>query len=70
MKLGVVVPVELGRAGEPECILEFARAAESLGFDEISAVEHASEEATAAKHADDERMETRARRRDIYRLPR
>lgn len=40
MKLGVVVPVELGRAGEPEWILEFARAAESLGFDEISAVEH------------------------------
>ncbi|MDT2008260.1 LLM class F420-dependent oxidoreductase [Rhodococcus opacus] len=40
MKLGVVIPVELGRAGEPEWILEFARAAESLGFDEISAVEH------------------------------
>ncbi|MFC0452924.1 LLM class F420-dependent oxidoreductase [Rhodococcus jostii] len=40
MKLGVVIPVELGRTGEPEWILEFARAAESLGFDEISAVEH------------------------------
>ena len=40
MKLGVVTPVELGQAGEPEWILEFARAAESLGFDEISAVEH------------------------------
>lgn len=40
MKLGVVMPVELGEAGEPEWILEFARAAESLGFDEISAVEH------------------------------
>lgn len=41
MKLGVVMPVELGMAGEPESVLEFARAAESLGFDEISAVEHA-----------------------------
>lgn len=40
MKLGVVMPVELGQVGEPEWILEFARAAESLGFDEISAVEH------------------------------
>ena len=40
MKLGVVMPVELGQAGEPEWILEFARAAESLGFDEVSAVEH------------------------------
>lgn len=41
MKLGVVIPVELGVAGEPDKMLEFARAAESLGFDEISAVEHA-----------------------------
>lgn len=41
MKFGVVVPVELGMAGEPDRVLEFARAAESLGFDEISAVEHA-----------------------------
>lgn len=41
MKLGVVVPVELGVAGDPDRMLEFARAAESLGFDEISAVEHA-----------------------------
>lgn len=40
MKLGVVIPVELGTSGEPEEILRFARAAESLGFDEISAVEH------------------------------
>ncbi|MFF9561200.1 LLM class flavin-dependent oxidoreductase, partial [Streptomyces albus] len=40
MKLGVVVPVELGRSGDPDWILQFARAAESLGFDEISAVEH------------------------------
>ncbi|MET8800652.1 LLM class F420-dependent oxidoreductase [Nocardia sp. NPDC004568] len=40
MKLGVVIPVELGSSGEPEQILRFARAAESLGFDEISAVEH------------------------------
>ncbi|MGW0173796.1 LLM class F420-dependent oxidoreductase [Rhodococcus sp. NPDC003322] len=41
MKLGVVMPVELGMAGDPEQVLEFARAAETLGFDEISAVEHA-----------------------------
>ncbi|WP_345346618.1 LLM class F420-dependent oxidoreductase [Rhodococcus olei] len=41
MKYGVVMPVELGIAGDPEQVLEFARAAESLGFDEISAVEHA-----------------------------
>jgi probable F420-dependent oxidoreductase len=41
VKLGVVMPVELGMAGDPERVLEFARAAESLGFDEISAVEHA-----------------------------
>ncbi|MFD1814701.1 LLM class F420-dependent oxidoreductase [Rhodococcus gannanensis] len=41
MKLGVVMPVELGMAGDPEQVLRFARAAESLGFDEISAVEHA-----------------------------
>ncbi|MFD4183024.1 LLM class F420-dependent oxidoreductase [Rhodococcus sp. NPDC058514] len=40
MKLGVVMPVELGMAGDPDKVLEFARAAESLGFDEISAVEH------------------------------
>lgn len=40
MKLGVVVPVELGRSGDPDWIMQFARAAESLGFDEISAVEH------------------------------
>ncbi|SEL80313.1 LLM class F420-dependent oxidoreductase [Rhodococcus maanshanensis] len=40
MKLGVVFPVELGMAGDPDKVLEFARAAESLGFDEISAVEH------------------------------
>ncbi|WP_413768209.1 LLM class F420-dependent oxidoreductase [Rhodococcus pyridinivorans] len=41
MKLGVVMPVELGMADDPEAVLDFARAAESLGFDEISAVEHA-----------------------------
>ncbi|NMM87621.1 LLM class F420-dependent oxidoreductase [Rhodococcus sp. SRB_17] len=40
MKLGIVVPVELGRSGDPDWILQFAKAAESLGFDEISAVEH------------------------------
>ncbi|NLU81662.1 LLM class F420-dependent oxidoreductase [Rhodococcus sp. HNM0569] len=39
-KLSVVVPVELGSSGEPDWILGFAKAAESLGFDEISAVEH------------------------------
>ena len=41
VKFGVVVPVELGMAAEPAEVLRFARAAESLGFDEISAVEHA-----------------------------
>ncbi len=41
MKIGVVVPVELGVTAEPDKILEFARAAERLGFNEISAVEHA-----------------------------
>ncbi|MFD4467221.1 LLM class F420-dependent oxidoreductase [Rhodococcus sp. NPDC058505] len=41
MKLGVVIPVELGMAADPERVLEFARTAERLGFDEISAVEHA-----------------------------
>ncbi|WP_063036274.1 LLM class F420-dependent oxidoreductase [Nocardia grenadensis] len=40
MKLSVVIPVELGSSGEPEQVLRFAHAAESLGFDEISAVEH------------------------------
>ncbi len=40
MKIGMVMPVELGQAGEPEWILRFARAAESLGFHEVSAVEH------------------------------
>jgi len=35
------MPVELGMAGDPEAVLKFARAAEDLGFDEISAVEHA-----------------------------
>lgn len=41
MKIGVVVPVELGVTAEPDKILEFARTAEWLGFNEISAVEHA-----------------------------
>jgi len=40
MKLGIVIPVELGQSSDPEPTLRFARAAESLGFDEISAVEH------------------------------
>ncbi|MEU9806942.1 LLM class F420-dependent oxidoreductase [Mycobacterium sp. NPDC050853] len=41
MKIGVVAPVELGITAEPDKILEFARAAERLGFSEISVVEHA-----------------------------
>lgn len=41
MKIGVVAPVELGVTAEPDKILEFARAAERLGFSEISVVEHA-----------------------------
>ncbi|MBA0047629.1 LLM class F420-dependent oxidoreductase [Mycobacteroides sp. LB1] len=41
MKIGVVAPVELGITAEPDKILEFARAAERLGFREISVVEHA-----------------------------
>lgn len=41
VKVGVVMPVELGMASDPDAVLTFARAAESLGFDEISAVEHA-----------------------------
>ncbi|EOM77493.1 LLM class F420-dependent oxidoreductase [Rhodococcus rhodnii] len=41
MRLSVVVPVETGETADPDWIVPFARAAESLGFDEISAVEHA-----------------------------
>ena len=41
MKIGVVAPVELGMTAEPDKILEVARAAERLGFTEISVVEHA-----------------------------
>lgn len=41
MKIGVVAPVELGITAEPDNILQFARAAEQLGFSEISVVEHA-----------------------------
>ncbi|TDZ44602.1 LLM class F420-dependent oxidoreductase [Mycobacteroides franklinii] len=41
MKIGVVAPVELGITAEPDKILEFAHAAEQLGFSEISVVEHA-----------------------------
>lgn len=40
MKFGVVLPPELGRSDDPEWVGEFARQAESLGFDEISVVEH------------------------------
>lgn len=41
VQIGVVAPVELGITAEPDKILEFARAAERLGFSEISVVEHA-----------------------------
>lgn len=41
VQIGVVAPVELGVTAEPDKILEFARAAERLGFSEISVVEHA-----------------------------
>ena len=41
VKIGVVAPVELGMTAEPDKILEFARAAERMGFTEISVVEHA-----------------------------
>ncbi|HVQ92953.1 MAG TPA: LLM class F420-dependent oxidoreductase [Mycobacteriales bacterium] len=40
MKFGVLVPPELGRSADPDWIGEFARQVESLGFDEISVVEH------------------------------
>jgi len=41
VKIGVVAPVELGITAAPDKILEFAHAAEQLGFSEISVVEHA-----------------------------
>ncbi len=40
MRFGVVLPPELGRSDDPGWVGEFARQAESLGFDEISVVEH------------------------------
>jgi probable F420-dependent oxidoreductase len=40
MKIGVVLPAELGRTAEPEWVSAFAARAEALGYDEISVVEH------------------------------
>jgi probable F420-dependent oxidoreductase len=40
MKFGIVLPPELGHSADPEWVSEFARQAESLGFDEMSVVEH------------------------------
>src|SRR5260370_13865145 len=40
MRYGVVLPHERGRSDDPGWVGEFARQAESLGFDEISVVEH------------------------------
>jgi probable F420-dependent oxidoreductase len=40
MKLGVLVPPELGGGADPEWLGVFAGAAEQLGFDELSVVEH------------------------------
>lgn len=40
MKFGIVVPPELGGSADPAWVTEFAQQAESLGFDEISVVEH------------------------------
>lgn len=40
LQVGVVIPVELGWSSDPASVLQFVRAAEALGFDEVSAVEH------------------------------
>jgi probable F420-dependent oxidoreductase len=40
MRFGIVLPSELGRSADPEWVSEFALRAESLGFHEISVVEH------------------------------
>lgn len=40
LQVGVVIPVELGWSSDPSSVLRFVRAAEDLGFDEVSAVEH------------------------------
>ncbi|MEB8341914.1 LLM class F420-dependent oxidoreductase [Streptomyces endophyticus] len=41
MKYSVVLPVNLGVLGEPSDVLRVARHAEELGFESVSAVEHA-----------------------------
>ncbi|MFF3494490.1 LLM class F420-dependent oxidoreductase [Streptomyces sp. NPDC002795] len=41
MKYSVVLPVDLGVLGEPADVLRLARHAEALGFESVSAVEHA-----------------------------
>ena len=40
MKFAVLLPPELGYTAEPEWVSEFAVQAETLGFDELSVVEH------------------------------
>jgi probable F420-dependent oxidoreductase len=40
MKIGVVLPSELGSTADPEWVTRFAQHAEALGYDEISVVEH------------------------------
>ena len=40
MKFAVLLPPELGHTAEPEWVTEFAVQAETLGFDELSVVEH------------------------------
>ncbi|MEN3362374.1 MAG: hypothetical protein V7637_6356, partial [Mycobacteriales bacterium] len=40
MEFGVLLPPELGGSADPAWVGEFARQAESLGFDELSVVEH------------------------------
>jgi probable F420-dependent oxidoreductase len=40
MKIGVVLPSELGSTADPEWVTRFAQHAEALGYAEISVVEH------------------------------
>lgn len=40
MKIGVVLPAELGATADPEWVTSFAQRAEALGYDELSVVEH------------------------------
>jgi alkanesulfonate monooxygenase SsuD/methylene tetrahydromethanopterin reductase-like flavin-dependent oxidoreductase (luciferase family) len=40
MKFGIVLPAELSHSVGPGRVSQFAQQAESLGFDEISVVEH------------------------------